>query len=146
MGRSVDYLSRAEHVAYINNAVDNDETTDYFIARENWNWFKEGLVELLQKRCPSLEEVDEWDGRETHIFLENLHAQIGLSEYCGLVSLSIRINDTNFRCNGQLAFGWINQVWPKILTDLDKRYHTLTKLGSFSNGEGVFQKKQIELT
>lgn len=144
MGRSVCYLSRAIHVTYINRQDDEpDETTDYYIAQENWQWFKDGLVETIQEVCPSLDEGKRWDGRETLIFLENDHAELGLSEYCGLVSVSIRVHE-GYYTKENLAQHWINQVWPKILTALDKRYHTLNKVATFSNGEGIFEeRKQI---
>lgn len=141
MGRSVNYLSHASFTTYINHEVDEDESVDYFIARENWQWFKEGLTELLQEICPSLDECKRWEGNEVHIFLENNHAELGLSEYCGLVSLSIRVHESGYNTKTGLAFVWINQVWPKILTALDKRYKTFNKLGSFSNGEGVYQRR-----
>ena len=141
MGRSVDYLSRAIHVVYISNATDTDESVDEYIAQENWQWFKEALVEQLQEVCPSLDTCKRWEGTETQIILENDHAEVGLSDYCGLVSVSIRVHE-GYYTKENLARHWINQVWPKIITALDKRYTTLRKLGTFSNGEGVYERRK----
>lgn len=135
MGRSVDYLTNALKVAYINFEQDEDDTFG-----DDWDFFKEGLIENLQSVCPSLCELKAkvYDGREVIIVAENCHCQVGVSFYCGLVSVSIRVHD-DYRTKESLAENWINQVWPKIEIIIAKNYKALKRLGTFSNGEGVFE-------
>lgn len=135
MGRSVDYLSNAAGVAYINYGCDEDDAFG-----EDWTFFKEGLIESLQNICPSLDEVKAHiTCGETVVIAENNHCQIGVSFYCGLVSVSIRIH-TDDGTNESLAANWIKQMWPKIEAMIVKNYEAVKKLGTFSNGEGVFEK------
>jgi len=147
MGRSVDYLTNALFVAYIDTddiGWNVDEETgersyDEWIAGEQWKMFKEGLIENLQDIAPSLQEPSKkrWDVRETLIILENSHCEIGISEYCGLTSLSIRIIEDDYHFDG-LAEQWIKSVWPKMKAMIDKNYSSLNRVGTFSNGEGVY--------
>lgn len=138
MGRSVDYLSNAAIVAYCSPEFmedGQDESSGYF----DWDEFKEDLISQLQQAFPSLEEVDNrWCGRETSIILENGLVEIGLSEYCGLVSVSIRPNLALDPPPYDLANRWINRIKPKFL-GIVKIYNGLTSIGRFSNGEQVFE-------
>lgn len=166
MGRSVDFLSNAQNVTFLDVSSMgmqfpyNPETEEYdedgeleydeFQGRED----RENLIGEIQanfiKKYPSLEKVkDRWDGRETSIILENTFCEIGISEYCGLASLSIRPkgNEDSWysdeRTKAVLAAHWIDQVWSGMEKILDKEipyYTRLNKLGSFSNGEGVYEK------
>ena len=132
MSRSVDYLTGAEAVAYIDAGELEDEL--------DWDMFKEDIEQQLISMFPSLDTCDRWDGRETHIFLENDHAEIGISEYCGLVSVSVRAKDDNegygYDRTG-LAQKWVERVKDKFLT-----IGTLNRVGTFSNGEAVFERKE----
>jgi hypothetical protein len=152
MGRSVDYLNHASYVAYISmepvmSLVEDEEgkeieveTTDYYILKELWDDFEDYIIEIIQDICPSLDKSKRCEGGEVNIILENNHAEIGLSEYCGLVSVSIRVSEMYF-VNENLARHWINQVWPKINKKINEAFgkNSLKKIGSFSNGEGIFE-------
>lgn len=145
MGRSVDYLSYAMFKTFIDYDGDfdvEDGTIDYGIAQENWQWFKEGLIERIQSKLPSLDvpSPTRWDGDETIILLENKLCEIGLSEYCGLVSVSIRVNESkDYWQYRNIAERWIKQNWPTIEKVISDNYTKLNKVGSFSNGEGVYE-------
>ena len=128
MGRSVNYLSNAHKVFY---------TT--FKGEEDYEWydFKDNITWGLKSQFPSLCECNRWEGREAHIFLENNLVEIGISEYCGLVSVSIRAKE------GKEAIGenWIDKVaanFEKVIRE--NCGDVYRKIGSFSNGEGVFEK------
>ena len=41
---------------------------------------------------PSLYEADGWAGREDRILLQNGHVEIGVSEYCGLAAIWMRVS------------------------------------------------------
>lgn len=107
-----------------------------------WNMFMEYLTETLQELFPSLDTCKRWDGGETQIFLENKLVEIGISEYCGLVSVSVRPSERYDGDNIEgLAINWIDKVWDKVDAKLkDNGTTVIRKVGTFSNGEGVFEK------
>jgi hypothetical protein len=151
MGRSVDYLNRATNVAYFQwptlfiyneeTGID-EETNEYeegYIVTEN---IQEGII----SEFPEYEYSKKWDGRETSIILTGYCTEIGLSEYCGLATLSIRIDEneldySNYDQNEYQAQydkieAWINENWAKISAG----YNEYNKIGTFSNGESVYEK------
>jgi len=179
MGRSVDYLSHAKAVTFIDNSnsclvtchycgntnvtaldEDNDEGHNH-ICNEcdktfegyepdpdpqfEWDCFTDSLYEVLQECCPSLNIMTgkerRWDGRETSLIADNVFCEIGLSEYCGLVSVSIRVNE-HYEPDNKIgmAENWIKKTWPNVEKALNKRFTTLRKIATFSNGEGVYEK------
>ena len=131
MGRSVSYLSRSQKVVYIPFEVENVEESEF-----EWDFFYEDLIDVLCEKYPSLNVVrNKWDGRETRIILANDLCEIGLSEFCGLVSVSIRVNEYYEFYN--IAENWINRInFEKVLNE---RFNTLRKIGTFSNGESIYE-------
>lgn len=110
-----------------------------------WNCFVECIEDILKKRIPSIDILDRknsrWDDRETRIFAENNLAEFGISEYCGLVSISIRVIEDDYAWKYEaLAKHWIAKVWPGIQAAIVETFPTtaLCKVGNFSNGEGVY--------
>lgn len=90
----------------------------------------------LEHLFPSTSMADEWIGREDHVLASNYNALFGMSEYCGLVSYWI----APFVEEGDPRYGlcchWIDQVSDKFV----KAFGELTKVGSMSNGEGVYRR------
>ena len=88
-----------------------------------------------------------WDHNEVSIFLENDLCQIAISEYCGLYSLSVRaIEQDYYADDNRLNFAkhhakQIEKSLVKILNNLGCT--VLSKLGTFSNGETVFEKASV---
>jgi hypothetical protein len=135
MGRSVSYLSNAQHITYLN--WECEEGTEDFA----WDDLKESVIECFSKFKTLSQPLNKkWDGRETSIILENAHSEVGISEYCGCVSISIRPIEDDYVKIG-LATKWINLIWPKVLKELDKCFPTshLHRIGGFSNGESVYE-------
>jgi len=140
MGRSVNYLTDAKEVTYF--PFDEDEK-DQEETSWHWNDLQEDIQAVLEKACPSLYETDDWDGNEVKIILRNTFAEIGIAEYCGLVSLSVRVNPDYYEeIPGQLAENWIALIWPKVEWLLQEKLglRLLQKDGSLSNGEGVYSE------
>lgn len=150
MGRSVSYLSNAERVNYFNwptIEAYNDETDEYQETGEyeDADWVIESIQENFICDYPDFDRANYWDGREDHIILKGYGVEIGLSEYCGLASLSVRVNDHELEyCSDDQeyqeardqALAWINDHWDEA----SKYWNAYRKIGSFSNGEGVFEK------
>lgn len=130
MGRSVDYLNNASAVIYCHIDSEDEYAFDDFF---------DNVKTELQDKYPSLDTCDRWDGRETRIFLESNLVEIGISEYCGLVSVSIRPNQ-RMGANESLAENWISKTEAGIRKICSNYSQTLRKVGTFSNGEGVFEK------
>jgi len=150
MGRSVDYLNRAERVNYFewptlsiyDDETDRDVETGEL---EDAEWVIENIQEYILSIFPGFDRCSRWDGRETHIILEGYGLEIGLSEYCGLASLSVRVDegpleysedDEAYETDRQKALNWINENWDEAT----KYWNRYKKIGTFSNGEGVFEK------
>lgn len=138
MGRSVDYLSNALKVYYLSYE-------QYFENEDGQEIFDDYAFEVLfdnikheiKAKYKSFVVTDNFDGREVKIFLRNNIVEIGISEYCGLVSISIRnVNDEKIG----LARNFINKIDKGILDILKQNGETLTKVGTFSNGEGVYER------
>lgn len=133
MGRSVSCASGAfvrayEHVEY------TEDPDDSWL----WNDYINDVIARAKKAFPSLRGCERWVGREDHAVLENTFAYFGLSEYCGLVCIWMVLKDhgdyvRELRC----AEHWAEQVKAKF----EKTFGTLRKVGTFSNGEAVFEKK-----
>lgn len=176
MGRSVDYLNHAIHIAYVNldlfsiscqycGSTDVSELeTDYdgnnhqcnncnklFEGYESdpeieWDFLMDAIEEILRERVPSItifnRKQSKWEGNEVRIFAENNLAEFGISEYCGLVSISVRVIEDDYSYKYEsLARNWINKTWPGIQSLITKRFpdSTLRRIGGFSNGESVYE-------
>lgn len=149
MGRSVDYLTNAEYVIYFNlDWIGINEDGEYDEMQGQWDWddFEMNLKCIIMNKLKSYYESDEWDGRETKIFLKNQLAEIGISEYCSLYSLSIRARDDEFygyrdgykENLGKHHCQQIRKTLEKCL--IDSGAELLNRIGTFSNGVGVFEK------
>ena len=148
MGRSVEYLNNSKWTVYINVSdfgqcsTDEDEDNtgyDEDTAREQWKDFKEFLADTIIELYPSFDNVNKWEGREVEIFLKNRLVHVGISEYCGLASLS-------FAPISEKTEGLADNLIQKMSKKLNKSFmdafpNTLyCKQGTFSNGEGVYFK------
>ena len=126
MGRSVSYANGSVAICY----------QDVSEIEDSWEWddFIEGIQYRARKAFPSLDDCDQWPGREDHAILENSHCLIGVSEYCGLASIWLVPKDDGEY--PELAQAWCAQVTPKF----NKLFGELRKIGQFSNGEAVFER------
>ena len=150
MGRSVNYLNNAEYVIYFSaDWINENEEGEYDYTSSEWNWndFECNLESSICKKLKSYNVVKEWDNNETKIFLKNELAEIGISEYCGLYSLSIRVKDNSdygwgmYEYQENLGKHHCQQVRNNLEKCLaDSGATILNRLGTFSNGCGVFEK------
>ena len=152
MGRSVDYLNRAEKVNYFNWPTvwvyDEDTNTDVE-TDELWDADEvvDDIVNTITDQFPQFNYCKRrWDSNETRIILEGYGCEIGLSEYCGLATLSIRVDETVLDyCETdedadkeyKKTLAWIDQNWDEI----GKHWDKFRKVGTFSNGENVYETK-----
>lgn len=126
------------------------EIFDEYQSQEDWDYFKENIIESLKKKYKSLDEVSkEWDNDETMIILRNSQVEFGISEYCGCASLSVQViaesdyeSEGEFRKREVLGSAWISKTWDNICKVLDENvgYTRLGRIGTFSNGSAVFEK------
>jgi hypothetical protein len=138
MGRNVNYLNNAEVVLYF--PFENEDNADYPVDIA-WDDMVANISAEIRAKLPSYYKVDKWGNRETRIILENSYCSIGISEYCGLVSLSVAPRENDYiNYSESLAIhhaGQIENTLKKVLEELGLT--NLRKVGSFSNGEGVFE-------
>ena len=150
MGRSVSVASGAFAVAYkdcsrlgyVTEDEDGKELAepyyDEFLASDDWDDFIADCTGQLKKLYPSFTACDKWLGREDHAILENSFAYFGISEYMGLVSLWLVAKEGDDYGDEQagLRERWTEQVGGRF----EKEFSELHKLGTFSNGEAVFER------
>ena len=147
MGRSVNYLNNAEVVLYFPFESEYSENGEYDedLSQMNWDDLIVNLSASIRAKLPSYYKADGWDGRETKIILKNSLCNIGISEYCGLVSLSVAPKNNEYdEWHERFAIRHANQIentLRKVLEDLGLT--SLRKIGTFSNGESVFEKAGV---
>lgn len=161
MGRGVITLSDATAVAYQSFGPDEDyyrgvfsdmywldpedfDTWMYdqweFDSEHEWDALKDWVREYAIERWPSFEAVeDEWIGDETRILARNAHSAVVISEYSGVVAISL-VPDYDrrefWRDDNALGEQWRKNISAEFLT-LFSEYE---KIGTASNGEQFFQK------
>ena len=140
MGRSVDYLSNAIKVNFFPWPVVQVENEDgYFVdgeELEDAQFVIEEIRESIKSNFPGFRNANNWPSREVHVILEGYGTEIGLSDYCGLSSLSIRVSDDTDGDHYDQVAEWVDKNWPEI----GKYYNVYNRIGRFSNGEGVYEK------
>jgi len=133
MGRSVSYPSGTVEIAY----RDVSEF-DY----DDFQFWLDDIRYTSQSLWQSFEPCDEWLDREDHAILKNGLCYLGVSEYCGLASIWLVPRDYIFDAHGfeidatPFAENFIKRIAPKF----HKTFGEFRKVGSFSNGEGVFER------
>lgn len=136
MGRSVSYLSNAQRVSYFEWPMYEDEYGNEIY--DEADFVIENIQQGIISDFPDFSTADKWDGREDHIILQGYGTEIAISEYCGLCSLSIRVDSSCYDDgNVEEIESWIDDNWDKISSG----YNMYERVGTFSNGEAVFTKK-----
>jgi len=115
----------------------------------NWDDNIGNLSGALRHAFPSLAPParDRWMGREDHVVLENSLAAVTVSEYCGLVAVCLvpeRRDAYETRDDDPLSVQWIASAEPRFRKIVAETFGIeLSHAGTFSNGEGVFQKVEV---
>ena len=140
MGRSVSYPTGAV-VAFATLELDDFDECGF-----DFDWFVDDLRRRASEAFPSLEAHDGWRGREDRILMRNAFADFGVSEYMGLVAIWIveredgAYLDADWRtARSPLAQRWLQQIAPRF----DALFGELDLFGRFSNGEAIFQRREI---
>jgi hypothetical protein len=109
-----------------------------FDAEDSWEWddFIEDIRYLLKEQFKSLHNCDRWVDREDRVILENRRGEISISQYCGLVAICIAPLDSD----DPLDCNWAWQASKGFQKVLNKHFEGFRKIGSFSNGEGVYER------
>ena len=107
--------------------------------------FDEDLKILLQEAFPSLSPDERWLGREDQALLSNSFAHFGWSEYCGLVAVWVSAKEKDWNASSawySMRDKWIASIEKKFAKTVGLAWGVpLTRVGTFSNGEVIFQKK-----
>ena len=131
MGRSVSTPRNAQAIAYQHLDYGDDEEGNDF------HYWLEEVQERVATLWPSFTKCDQWLDREDHAIMENNLSYIGVSEYCGWVALWIVPKAELADGHNILALAeqFIARITPKFMA----QFNHYRKLGSFSNGEAVFE-------
>lgn len=130
MARSVYVPSRAVQVAYADAGWMEDSY--------DWDDAVDNAVALMMAKYPSLDKPNEgrFIGREGNVLLENMLVSIVVSEYCGLVAISV-VPEAGYP---GLAERFANKI--DISSAVECFGQQLISRGRFSNGEQIFDRKQ----
>jgi hypothetical protein len=149
MGRSVSYhgtpilylagITFGEYVHNDDPDVERDEDGNPVCDYWDFDEFIDDLRNVVLERYPSFYSCSKWPGREDHALLENKHALLGVSEYCGLISVWIAPDNPD---RPELADAWISSILRNLKAHLIARFRSFAcvKMGTFSNGESVYSR------
>ena len=86
------------------------------------------------------EPCDRWTGRENHVILEGELSEISVSEYCGIVAVCLAPLDPDIVAHVNACAA----AAPYFFALLQKAFPDTcyAKIGTFSNGESVYQTLQ----
>ena len=129
MGRSVSTLrdSVINLYADITHISDSQEFEDLI----------DNIRYEISARYKNMKRTFEHEG-ENLIICENGLLEIAISEYCGLLSLSIRAKEGKTKHLGVSTALKMEAYLQKLLKDYTEGVYT--KAGTFSNGESVYTK------
>ena len=155
MGRSVSYPIDCSAICFRDVSgfgYEYDEETgetnfnnfDEFQAQDDFEWFIDDIRYQAKAKWKTFDECDTWLDREDHAILENNFAYIGVSEYCGCASVWLKSKADNLKDGdysddislANLAEAWCN----RIAKNFESMFGEYRKIGTFSNGEAVFEK------
>jgi len=143
MGRSVSTASGAVETCFLDFSED---LCDEVCGPENWDCIVESIQGVLTERFPSLSECDRWVDREDRAILENDHASVVVSEYCGTVALCLvpKEDDGYGDPTSNLHQHWCGQIGPAFRRTVAKAFpeSAMVRIGTFSNGESVYRRIQ----
>lgn len=134
MGRSVATPSNAVATIYLDISGDVDHDTGEF----DWEWFIDDIRDVIKERYGTFEDEDTWMGGEIRTILENGHARIAVSDYCGIVSVSlVPVEDHE----NHLAKNWCDRISNGFYSHMADRYPktALIRQGTMSNGVSVYR-------
>ena len=112
---------------------------------DDWEDFLEWVVSEAQRIAPSLQSADRdvshWNYRtENRVILENRHSEVSVSEYCGLVAISLAPRSDWEGYPDENSLESLGAQWrARIAGRFASSLGTLRKLGTFSNGESVYR-------
>jgi len=136
MGRSVSYAPGSEIVLYSYVDSTGDEHLDQINFDDCVDYLQSSLIESF----PSMYESDEWVGREDRALTENRLVYVGISEYCGAISVWVKPKTSGYdayvqTCDSRFA----RQIVDKLKIIVRNVFGALlSKVGMFSNGESVY--------
>lgn len=134
MGRSVSTHRYAIETIFLHPEFSDDEDQSF-----EWECYLDDIRDnVLPEIFPSLTKCNRWQDREDHIIAENGRCEISISEYCGCVAVCLAPLDPDsaFDC------AWCERSAKKFRNTFHKIFKgsAMTRMGTFSNGESVYQK------
>lgn len=133
MGRGVATAEGALTTVYIELQGDRDI--------DGWRELLDFIRSAIKCRYRSFWDTERWIGREVMTILENRHAEVTISEYCGIMAVCLRVYDNAEY--PELAKTWIASIEKGFRTGLQQAFEgsILVKQGTMSNGVSVFHKE-----
>lgn len=160
MGRSVNHLSDAFEVVFFDYPMVeelNEDTGQWEPTDEPEDFYHvlDGIKEAIKSEFPEYTDCKRWENKDVMIFLEGYGTEIAISEYCGLASLSIRIDEEELKYtlsgNEYDCEQWeqaeeeererVEKWMSENISRIFAGYGEYVKIGTMSNGESIYTKK-----
>lgn len=109
---------------------------------DDWDSFKEWIVTTAQSLMPSMDKTDREVSRwsENTVILDNRHSEVSVSEYSGLVAISLAPRSDLEGYSDENSLAPLGAAWRVRMSErFTDSLGTLQKLGTFSNGESVYR-------
>lgn len=135
MGRSVSNLHGAQHTTFIHLEEGYEEEFQDILDEVRYAAIEAGIY-----------KANSWEGNEDHIIAQGDNIDVAISEYCGLVCISIRDNaedeETDEDEFTEQEKERIASKAQAIADKISKMYSgsSLRRIGTFSNGESIYEK------
>ena len=118
----------------------------YREGHDDWDWGTDDMTYQFKEKFPSLYTCSRYEhSDETSIILENSFIEIGVSEYCGLASISMRILpdiENAYYAEDRRLLGLATTFANRVATWMGQNIGDLRSVGRFSNGEHVLERKE----
>lgn len=137
MGRSVSTHRHAVATVFLHLEFEDQDDAQY-----EFESFIEDLQDnVLQPRYKSMSKCDRWQDREDHVIMENSQVEVSVSEYCGCVAICLapKFGDYNDDAWNEAQAHRMANNFQKHVQKMFKSC-AMAKVGTFSNGESVYQK------
>ncbi len=138
MGRSVSTPSNAVAVMYVH--LDYDD--NWLTAHDEFSDDVENLRAAVREHL-EMHDSNVWLDRENRVILHDEYGQVGISEYCGLIAIWAVPSESDDELASAFEHAnWIDGIEAILESATRDAFgdNILRKVGTFSNGESVYER------
>lgn len=115
-----------------------DTVYDGYMDAIGWQDILDDIRQTLSGHFPSLGNCDYWPLNESHAIMENNLVRVEISEYCGLIALSVVGLESDYYAEYRTQFA--AKFGQHVAKRLREYWGRLQHAGTMSNGESVYNR------